>query len=373
MSGYLGNTPFYQDYAVDTFTGNGSTVNNTLTYTPASVFSVLVFVSGVYQRPTTDYTLSGNVLTHVVAPPNTAPIQVIHLGRSGIVNTPADASVTTAKLATGVSLTNSGNTTQTLTDAATTTWDANLGSIALWTMGASRTLAAPTNLKAGGRYVLVITQDATGGRAVTWNAVFKNAAGSMPQPNTQPNAVTAFTFTSPDGTNLRLETNEAMVLLATATASSSASLDFTKLTGFDSYLFTFADLIPATNSVNFAMQYYVSGVLNTSANYQHQQWRWTTAATGVSGAGAQTGIALNSPNDAMASAGVGLSGTLRIYNPASSSTKKCDFEGYYQGSALLGVVSAGWFNNTGTVDGVKFYMDSGNITSGTIKCYGIRG
>lgn len=95
-------------------------------------------------------------------------------------------------------------TTTALTDGATVAWDASLAPVATWTMGGSRTLSAPSGLKSGGLYGLIITQDGTGGRLVTWDSVFK-AQGSltMPQPETTAGAVTQFTFYSPNGTDLR--------------------------------------------------------------------------------------------------------------------------------------------------------------------------
>lgn len=90
-----------------------------------------------------------------------------------------------------------------LTDQATITWDASLAPVATVTLTASRTMAAPTNLKTGGTYTLIVTQNATGGWTLTWNAVFKAFGGNtMPQPETTLSTSSAFTFVSPDGTNL---------------------------------------------------------------------------------------------------------------------------------------------------------------------------
>jgi len=49
-------------------TGDGSTVNYTLTNINNDVDSVMVFLNGVLQRPTTDYTVSGTTLTFGTAP-----------------------------------------------------------------------------------------------------------------------------------------------------------------------------------------------------------------------------------------------------------------------------------------------------------------
>jgi len=102
------------------------------------------------------------------------------------------------------SLTNPGNTSQALVDGANIAWDTSKGGAASVTLGGNRTVDAPTNLKAGGHYVLTVTQDGTGGRTLTWNAAFKGASGAaMTQPALAISAVTSFVFES-DGTSLFL-------------------------------------------------------------------------------------------------------------------------------------------------------------------------
>jgi hypothetical protein len=56
----------------DVFTGNGSTVNFTLSRSPGSVFNLDVSVNGVTQVPNVDYTLGGTTLTFTSAPPAVA-------------------------------------------------------------------------------------------------------------------------------------------------------------------------------------------------------------------------------------------------------------------------------------------------------------
>lgn len=102
---------------------------------------------------------------------------------------------------TNKTLTNANATAQTLTDGTTVNWDTNSGNFATLTLGGNRTLAAPTNLKNGGSYVLILKQDATGTRTVTWNAVFKWAGGTAPTLTTTASATDILTFIS-DGTNL---------------------------------------------------------------------------------------------------------------------------------------------------------------------------
>lgn len=70
-------------FSVDKFTGDGSITNFTLSRNPFNINSLLVTIQGVKQRPITDYTLSGNVLSFIQAPYDTDIIDVVHLG-SGV-------------------------------------------------------------------------------------------------------------------------------------------------------------------------------------------------------------------------------------------------------------------------------------------------
>lgn len=89
---------------------------------------------------------------------------------------------------------------QTLTDGATVNWDASSGNIAILTLGGNRTIAAPTNLY-DDTYILILKQDVTGGRTVTWNAIFKWSEGTAPTLSTDANAVDIISFVY-DGTYL---------------------------------------------------------------------------------------------------------------------------------------------------------------------------
>ena len=56
--------------AVDTFTGNGTTTSFTLTYQYQGNNAAVVFVGGVAQIPSQDFTISGSTITFVTAPPS---------------------------------------------------------------------------------------------------------------------------------------------------------------------------------------------------------------------------------------------------------------------------------------------------------------
>lgn len=90
--------------------------------------------------------------------------------------------------------------TQTLTYGATVAWDVSQGNIATVTLTGNATVAMPTNLQAG-NYALLVLQDATGGRSLSFAAGYKWPSGVIPQAIAAANSLTVFYFVS-DGVNL---------------------------------------------------------------------------------------------------------------------------------------------------------------------------
>jgi hypothetical protein len=87
-----------------------------------------------------------------------------------------------------------------LTDAATVAWDTT-NQVATFTfVSTNRTMGAPTNLKNGAFYALAVIQNG-GSNTLTWNSVFKWAAGTAPTLSTAAGAKDYFTFRS-DGVSL---------------------------------------------------------------------------------------------------------------------------------------------------------------------------
>ena len=93
--GYIGNEPTTGHFPVDNFTSSGGSTY-TLSRTPASAGAIEVSVQGVLQ-PTTAYTVSGTTL-NMAGVTTGVKIFVRHLGETLSLPTPADGSVTTAKL-----------------------------------------------------------------------------------------------------------------------------------------------------------------------------------------------------------------------------------------------------------------------------------
>ena len=114
---------------VNSFTGSQATNSSTqltLTEAPLNAQSIMVYVNGVYQKPTTNYTVSGTTLTFTGALVSSDEIDVHHLSiRTGVVHV-ADRSVTSDKLDDNITIrgnfTVSGTTTT--IDTTVTTSDA---------------------------------------------------------------------------------------------------------------------------------------------------------------------------------------------------------------------------------------------------------
>lgn len=90
---------------------------------------------------------------------------------------------------------------QALTDGASIAWNVANGAAASVTLGGNRTLANPSGLQAGGTYVLIVKQDATGSRTLAYGSAYKWPGGTAPTLSTAANAVDVLTFIS-DGTAL---------------------------------------------------------------------------------------------------------------------------------------------------------------------------
>lgn len=82
----------------------------------------------------------------------------------------------------------------TLTDQSTITWDVESNPVAKVTLAGNRTVAAPTNSTTGQFISLLVAQDGTGSRTLTWNAVFEFASDTAPTLTTTANLGDVFVF-----------------------------------------------------------------------------------------------------------------------------------------------------------------------------------
>ena len=150
---------------VDSFTGAGSVSGGnssfTLSETPLNVNCISVFVNGIYQKPTTNYTVSGTTLTFVGATSGSDEIDVHHHTIRTTVTHVADQSVTTGKIAndavTGAKIENNPTIAGNLTVSGTSTLTGN--STVGGTLGVTGISTLTGNVTAGGN--LTVTGNLT--------------------------------------------------------------------------------------------------------------------------------------------------------------------------------------------------------------------
>jgi hypothetical protein len=170
-----------------------------------------------------------------------------------------------------------------------------------------------------------------------------------------------------------------LVLLEQHTAAASATLDFTSFISstYDQYLFELVDIVPATDDTIPYMRVGTGGgpTYDAGNNYGWTGWRWLNSGSGTSGAA--SGEAQISLTLAIHKAAnwPPLCGSLKLFNPQSSSTNKLitgQFETFDTAANLpLGTVLAASYQAVTAITAVRFLMSSGNITSGTIRVYGV--
>jgi len=208
---YLGRQPIVGNYQVldaltATTTDTYALTKNSVAVFPQTPANCIVSLNGVIQAPFDSYTISGSNIVFASALTASDSIDFITvLGDVLNIGTPSDNTVTTAKLAdtsvttakladTSVTAAKLSYAEATLTDGATIDWNAQSAPVAKVTLGGNRTLNAPTNGVAGQFISLLVIQDGTGSRTLTWNAVYEFTADTAPTLTTTANYGDLFTF-----------------------------------------------------------------------------------------------------------------------------------------------------------------------------------
>ena len=188
-------------------------------------------------------------------------------------------------------------------------------------------------------------------------------------------SVTAFPSAVPTG---------KLILLSTATASSSSSIEFTS--GIDStydiYKFEFINIHPATDSVYLLMNFSTDGGSNYNVT------KTTTVFIGFHNEADSTAVLQYQTADDLAQftgyqrmtvlIGNGndesSSGSMYLFNPSSTTYVKhfiSETNDYERNNSSSNTRVAGYGNTTSAINAFDFKMSSGNIDAGTIKMYGI--
>ena len=181
---------------------------------------------------------------------------------------------------------------------------------------------------------------------------------------------------------------KSLILLATETASSSATISFTSNIDdtYNEYVFKFINIHPSAESV-FSFQAdtgtntsYNQTITSASFRAFHREdagengLGYITGGDQAQGTGFQhlmESPQLGTNNDE------NLNGTLHIYNPSSTTFVKhftartLSQNDDSQPAYVLDGYFAGYFNTTSALTRFQFKFASGNIDSGTIKLYGV--
>jgi len=88
------------------------------------------------------------------------------------------------------------NIQDTLSDGSTITWNVINSPVAFVTLGGNRTMSAPSgSTPAAGQFIsLLVKQDGTGGRTITWNAVYEFPSDTAPTLTATANLGDIFSF-----------------------------------------------------------------------------------------------------------------------------------------------------------------------------------
>jgi hypothetical protein len=172
-----------------------------------------------------------------------------------------------------------------------------------------------------------------------------------------------------------------MILVSSATASSSATIDFT-LGSYKEYQFYFVNIHPQNNSSEFQFQCSIDsgstyGVTLTSTHFRTIHFE-NDSVTSLSYNStydlAQSTAFQQLTRDTSNDADISVNGFLNLFNPSSTTYVKhfiCTTATTDTDPASENEYVAGYFNTTSALTNIRFKFDTGNVDDGTILMYGI--
>ena len=173
-----------------------------------------------------------------------------------------------------------------------------------------------------------------------------------------------------------------MVFISSATASSSASIEF-DLGSYKEYKFFFVNMHPATDNVDLTFNFSTDNGSNYNVTktstffFAFQNEAGSATALNYE---ANSDLAQSTAFQPLTKSGIGnandesASGFLHIFNPSSTTYVK-HFIGrlnhYVDNNFTLDNFPAGYANTTSALTNIKFQMSSGNIDDGKILMFGL--
>ena len=326
---YIGTDINYGNLAKQTGTGDGAdtTPIAPLTYTVPSSESILVFLDGVCQVPTTDFVVSGGTtLTFTTAPANGVAILVMFLGRSLDIGTPADNTVTNAKMANNA------------IDSA----ELVAGSVDLAHMSSQSVDEDNLHISNAGSNGDFLSKQSGDAGGLTWAA----AGGGLN-------------------------------FIEKRTGSDDATIDF--LTSFSStydvYLFTWYSTQPITDGQSLCFRVAQGGAAQTGGSY-HRALKAHSEANGAGNNGATSNsfIYLSGTGTGNATVDEHCNGNIWVYNPLSSAVTGMHWQTWVNNQSNImwyETGAGGYFANNTALTGCQFLYESGNVSNGEFVLYGL--
>jgi len=318
---YIGNQPTeaFTTFATQEFS-TSATSSYTLDHAVTNENEIALFVNNVRQQPGSGkaYTAAGTALTLSANTASTDTMYCVFLGRALQTVNPPDGSVATAKI------------------AATAVTGAKLNTDVISAQTALATAPADTDE--------LLISDA---------GVLKRIDYSL------------------------LKSTPTHVLISTTTVSSAVS-EVNITSNIDStykrYIFHVDNLSCATNNAHLHFRFFQSGSIVSSSTYDWVYYYGQSNDSGFNGyARSQDDSYIRLLDEVKSDSDQTAYLTLTLYDPSNTTThKRIDsLNTYSRGGNINAQRVGGRIEDTTAVDGVRFFMSSGNIDGGIIKMYGV--
>lgn len=166
----------------------------------------------------------------------------------------------------------------------------------------------------------------------------------------------------------------AIALLSTQTASNSTTIDFTSsfiTSTYKEYILVILNAVPASDGAIFWLRFSQSGTFASGAT----DYSWTTPVQINNSSTGDTKIILTPDSGVSNTSNRSLFATIRIGDPTNATLYKlisADISFVGTAGTQYSYQTMGRFiKNTTACDGLRVVLDTGNITSGTFKLYGV--